>query len=150
MIKVTTNNNDIISLWQEAFGDTESDIQFFIDNLRNGECIALYDDEIQSMLYLVDCTVNNERCKYIYAACTSKKHRSNGAMTKLLEWCRERYKAICLIPANEGLIDYYNKREFNKILDISDIQFDEIDEIKEYLFEGCELDKPFALLYKGV
>lgn len=149
MIKITNNIDDIISLWQEAFGDTREDILFFADNLKHGECIALYDNEIVSMLYLVDCKVDYKASKYIYAACTSKKYRSNGAMTRLLDYCKEKYESVCLIPANEGLISYYKKRNFDKAIDISSVTFDECDEICDYLFEGCELNNPFGLMYIG-
>lgn len=152
MVKVTNSTDDIISLWKEAFGDSNEDILFFVNNLKNGECLAIYDDDEQivSMLYFVDCRIDGVESKYIYAACTSKKCRSNGSMTQLLEWCKNNYNNICLIPANDGLIDFYKKRDFQKEIDIASITFDESDAIKEYLFEGCELEKPFALQYKGV
>ncbi|MCC8073537.1 MAG: GNAT family N-acetyltransferase [Clostridiales bacterium] len=140
----------IIPLWQEAFGDSEEDIIFFLKKCVNKKCIGYYEDNtLVSMLFLVDCILNDERCKYVYAACTSSKSQGNGFMTNLLNYCKKNYKKVCLIPANESLIDYYKAREFTKEADIKNLTFIESDEIKEYLFDGCSLEKPIVLFYKG-
>lgn len=146
MIKFTENKNDIIKLWQEAFGDSEEDILFFINNVKNAKCLAYYDNNsIASMLYLVD----SSKGKYVYAACTLKEYRGKGYMSDLLSYCKNQFDAVCLIPANEGLIEYYKNRGLNIELDIKEIKFNETDEIVEYLFEGCELSNPIVLMYKG-
>ncbi len=146
MIKFTDDKNDIIKCWQEAFGDNIEDILYFIRNVKNAECLAYYDGEkITSMLYLVKCNIGY----YIYAACTMEKYRKKGYMSQLLDYAKAEYNPICLIPANFGLMDYYTKRGFTDFIDVNELDFDEIDGIKEYLFEGCELEKPIALIYKG-
>lgn len=149
MIKTITNKEDIISLWSEAFGDTRDEILYFVDNVKNAKCIGAYETELESMLFLVDCKLNNINSKYIYAACTKKSSQGKGYMTMLLDYCKKEYDSVCLIPANTGLISYYK----NRGLDIKDstdsIKFDEIDGIVEYLFEGCELEQPIILEYRG-
>lgn len=145
-----TNSYDksIIALWQEAFGDTEEDIQFFIDDCKNKSVLTLYDDnELCAMLFLVDADVNGNKYKYIYAACTFKKFRGKGYMTELLSYAVNAYHNVLLIPADSKLVTYYRKRNFDKIIEIDNIKFNECSEIKEYLFEGCSLDKPFALAF---
>lgn len=97
------------------------------------------------MLFLVDCEINGEICKYIYAACTSKNARNLGYMSKLLEYSNSKYDNVILIPADDKLADYYLKRGFTHKININNILFNESEEIKEYLFEGCSLKKPFAL-----
>lgn len=150
MIRYTDNSTDIVKCWQEAFGDSTEEILFFINNAENAECIAYYNgDEIASMLFLVDCQAKSLNSKYIYAACTLKVYRQCGYMSKLLEYAKSNYKSICLIPAEEWLIDYYSKRGFTDKISIDDIVFNQTDKINEYLYEGCELEKPFGLQYKG-
>lgn len=141
-------NSDIISLWREAFGDSEDDIVFFIRNCVNKSVLTLFDDnELKSMLFLVDTDVCGIGCKYIYAACTYQQCRGKGYMSMLLDYAVKQYSNVLLIPADEELVKYYRKRNFKKIICIDDIKFDECDEIKEYLFEGCSLDEPFALAF---
>ncbi|MFR5876409.1 MAG: GNAT family N-acetyltransferase [Eubacterium sp.] len=150
MIKYTDNKEDIIKCWHEAFGDSNEEIEFFIDNVKDAECLAYYDgDKIASLLYLVGCKVNMAYSKYIYAACTLKEYRQCGYMSKLLKYAENRFKSICLIPAEQWLISYYSKRGFTIKICVDDIRFNQIPEIEEYLFEGCELENPFGLLNKG-
>lgn len=140
----------IISLWREAFGDTREDIEFFLDSCENKSVLCYYkDDELLSMLFLVDCTVSGERYKYIYAACTRNTARRSGVMTALLDFAKKCYARILLIPADTGLSEYYKKRSFTKKVETDVIKFYEIEEIIEYLFEGYELSEPYALAYIG-
>jgi hypothetical protein len=153
MIKINeTNcyNDSIISLWQKSFGDSREDVLYFLNECMHKSCLCLYDDnELLSMLFLVDCKVNDKEYKYIYAACTDDRARGNGYMSKLLEYSLKNYERVLLIPADDDLVNYYSKRNFVCKIDISNILFDEIEEIREYLFEGCELEKPFALANLG-
>lgn len=144
MIKFTDNKDDIIKCWQEAFGDSTEDILFFIHNTKNAKCLSYYDESgIKAMLYLVKCNLGY----YIYAACTPKKYRKNGYMSKLLEFAKDNYSPVCLIPAEQWLVNYYQKRGFTDTVNVDELTFDESDEIKEYLFEGCQLETPIALMY---
>lgn len=150
MIKITENREDIIALWKEAFGDSEEEIAFFIENVNDAECLAYYvDGEIASMMYLVKCRIKSAESYYIYAACTAEKHREKGLMSKLIDFAEKEYPSLCLIPANDGLIDYYSQRGLSRIIKIEDISFEQTQEIEEYLFEGYELTKPLALMFGG-
>ncbi len=141
-------NGEIIELWQDAFGDSREDVIFFLQNAKNINCLCFYNNTLLcSMLFLVDCKVKGVDFKYIYAACTSESARDKGYMSNLLTYCREKYNNLILIPADKDLVNYYSKRKFKHKIDIKDILFNERDEIKEYLFEGCSLENPFALAY---
>ena len=147
MISYCNNNEKIISLWSDVFKDSREDVEFFIDNLKNGKCLGYFENEkLVSMLYLVDCKVNGIKAKYIYAACTYKEYEGRGYMTKLIEYASKPDNVLCLIPANESLISFYDKRGFNKSAKIESLVFDEIKEIKEYLFEGFELENPMVMV----
>lgn len=148
MIKAVQSTEDIVALWAEAFGDSREDIIYFIDNIRHGKCIGYYEgDKLLSMLYLVDCNYKQYMSQYVYAACTLKENRGRGYMSALLDYCTaECEHGFCLIPANYGLVEYYESRGLNRHISIEDISFDECDGICEYLFEGCELEAPFALM----
>lgn len=148
--ETTRYSTSVISLWQESFGDSKEDVLFFLNHCRNKICLcAEKNGELLSMLFLVDCMVNGDAYKYIYAACTSKNARKNGYMSRLLDYCISKYNKVLLIPADEKLVDYYSKRGFTHKTNMNNILFNESDEIKEYLFEGCSLAKPFALANLG-
>ena len=151
MIKFTDDFDKIIPLWQEAFGDSREDIDFFLKNCKNSACLGYFEDnQLLSMLFLVDCKCDGRKAKYIYAACTAEQARTNGCMSELLAYCKDNYTFLCLVPANESLIDFYAKRGFTEKVDINELSFDESDEIKEYLFEGCTLKKPFIMVSAGL
>ena len=134
MIKFFDDSNKIIPLWQEAFGDSKEDILFFLKNCKKKTALGFFDDgELCSMLFLVDCKLSGEKCKYIYAACTYKNHRGKGYMSNLLEYCQENYDLLSLIPADNSLVRFYNKCAFTYREDIVNIYFDESEDIEEYL-----------------
>lgn len=144
MVKEITNKEAIIDLWQEAFGDTKEEILFFLENCKNKKCLGYFENgSLLSMLFLVKCSFGY----YIYAACTKKQARNTGAMSALLDYCKNSYRHLCLIPANEPLISYYKKRGFIKKAPLSSLEFEETKEICAYLLEGCELKQPFILIY---
>ena len=151
MIKITNNIDDIVPLWSEAFGDSREDIVFFIDNIRNGVCLAEFqNDKAVSMLYLVDCCLNSKQAHYVYAACTDSKSRKKGYMAGLIKYCIDNYDRVCLIPADEHLVNYYNKQGLVFMHSVDDLKFNECRElIDEYLYAGCSLDNPVVLANKG-
>ena len=146
MIKYCNNREHIIPLWAEAFGDSREDIEFFIDNAADAKCLMYYlDGEPASMMYLVKCTVNGDELSYVYAACTAEKFKNRGLMSALIDYCIDSGIKVCLIPANDSLIDYYSKRGINNKIDINSIKVEQTKDIEEYLFEGYNLSSPTAL-----
>ena len=148
MIKFCDDVNDILSLWNAVFGDSEEEIMFFINNAESAECLAYYESgRIVSMLFLVDCFINGKKGKYIYAACTDKNYEGRGYMTEILNHSKKSgYNYLCLIPASDSLVEFYRKRGFDKECSIDSLSFNQIDEIKEYLFEGYNLTEPKVLI----
>ena len=122
MIRFATKNdlNGIISLWNEAFGDSEEDIMFFLDNRFIPENTLVYEycGEVVSMLFLLEgnMVINGAvyPSYYLYAACTAKKCRGRGIMAELLEKAksvgaeRDRF-FICLMPGEKSLFEFYER-----------------------------------------
>ncbi|MDE5984799.1 MAG: GNAT family N-acetyltransferase [Eubacterium sp.] len=149
IIETKEYNDEHIALWQQAFGDSRDDVLFFLENTEHLSCLCLYDNNLCSMLFFVDCKVAENNYKYIYAACTDKSCRANGYMSMLLNYAKMHYNNLVLIPADASLVNYYFERNFDYKVDINNISFNECNEIEEYLFEGCSLENPFALAYIG-
>lgn len=150
MIKITDDVKQVIKVWQQAFGDSEEDILFFDENCKNKECLGYYKDgRLVSLLYLVDCVCDGENSKYIFAACTLKEMQGKGYMSCLLDYCKKNTGGFCLIPADDKLVKFYYDRGLTDKTEIYNISFNENEEIKEYLFEGCSLEQPFLMKYTG-
>lgn len=148
MNNVIEDKSKIVELWKEAFGDSEEDICFFADNVKDSLCLGIIEQgSLVSMLYLVDCYINGKRGSYVYAACTAKRFQGKGYMTALLKNAYEAANGfLCLIPADENLVEYYKRRGFYDSASVSELRFNQADAIKEYLFDGCELKKPIVLI----
>lgn len=150
MVSTSVEQIDIVSLWKDTFGDSEKEIKYFLENCNDSQCVGVYADEhLVSMLILVSCTVVGKPARYIYAACTDADYRKRGCMTELLDYAEKNFQRLCLIPAEEWLIEYYKKRGFRFAISVDEICFNQTEEITEYLFEGCELERPIALIYEG-
>ena len=121
--------NGIIRLWEEAFGDTEVEIRFFLDGCRKPLNALIYelDGEIASVLFLLEGDMHIEGrdypSYYLYAACTLKKYRGRGLMAELLESAKETADKndkyfICLKPAEKSLFDFYEKHGYKTVFTI--------------------------------
>lgn len=113
----------LTKLWQDVFGDNKEYIKIFFDRLYcETECfIKIADGEIISAFYLLKGQIkyNNEVFdgRYLYAAATKNSHRKQGLMAELINEAvdyakKESLDFICLLPANEGLYNYYSKFGF--------------------------------------
>lgn len=144
MIKITNDENQIIKLWHDVFGDSEEYIKYFLNDCQHKICLGYYKEEkLVSMLFLIDCKYMNLNGKYIYAVCTDENYRSNGYAGQLIEKAKEYMNDfLWLIPANDSLFGYYEKFGFitklysNKNFEYS-IEFDENLDITNDLYEGC-------------
>lgn len=142
MIRFATHNDikDIISLWHEAFGDSEEEIKFFLEkNFCPDNTLVIEENSaVASMLFLLEgnMQINGKDYSsyYLYAACTSESCRGRGMMAKLLEFAANTARSrnihfICLMPGEKSLFDFYSKHGYvaafsKKILKIG---FSEID-----------------------
>ena len=132
--------NGIVSLWNEAFGDGEKEIRFFLNKRYIPENTLIIEEngKIASMLFLLegDMRVNglSYPSYYLYAACTAKEFRGRGFMAELLaESNRVAYSRgkdfICLMPGEKSLFDFYKKHGYltafsKKILTVNKAELD--------------------------
>lgn len=122
MIKIFTEKDDykdsITRLWKACFGDSDDYISFFLGNCQDYVVVGYFvENKLVSMLFLLDGTLADKKCKYLYAACTDASYRRQGIMENLIStaksYCIENgYASIFLVPANEKLYDYYSKFGF--------------------------------------
>ena len=126
--------NSIIGLWCECFGDSEEDVRFFLDNCYTPKNTLVYEvnGEIASMLFLLegDMSVSgvDYPSYYLYAACTSKKHRGKGLMADLLSFAKkvamERKRSfICLRPGEHSLFKFYEKHGYKTVFYINRAEY---------------------------
>lgn len=152
---VQSDLNGIISLWKEAFGDSETEIKFFLNNRYKPEntLLAEEDGEITSMLFLLEGEMTFEgKCYpsyYLYAACTLNKYRGRGYMASLLDFAKETafnrgYYFICLLPGEKSLYDFYEKHGYKTVFKkkILKINSDSIKDNPQFRKESiCEIEK---------
>lgn len=118
----------IIDIWQDSFGDSKEEIeQFFIqcaESLR--VCVYMEDNKVAGFLCLLSATlflkdetehqISSDSVEYIYAVATKKEFRNKGISTELLEYVKtilsEEHKSGILVPADEGLEQFYKKRGY--------------------------------------
>lgn len=157
MIKLTDDREQIISLWSAVFGDSREDIEFFLDECKNYSCLGLFvDGALASMLFLVDCKYAEYNGQYVYAVCTAEEHRKKGYSSSLIRDAKKQMSDfLWLIPANDGLFDFYAKHGFETKLESSGefdnkIEFDESAEIIEYLYEGSDYEFPKGMIYSQI
>lgn len=156
MIRYATENDkhSLISLWQEAFGDSEEYILRFLNSFFNSSNTPVVeaDGEIAAMLFLLDGSMNIGGriypAYYLYAACTQKKYRGRGFMGELLEFsakeARKRGRAyICLKPGEKSLFDFYAKHGYLGIFGRRNITVER--QSDEAFFELCEQADLFDL-----
>ena len=117
----------LINLWQRVFGDEREYIElFFRKAYFDSECFAeIADDETVSALYLlksvIKCGGKIYRGRYLYAAATLPEYRGKGLMARLikeaLEYAKnENLDFIALVPADDGLYDYYGRFGFSEAM----------------------------------
>lgn len=148
-IELLEDKEEIIQLWQEGFGDPKEEILYFLENCSNKFCLA-YKEENKplSMLFLVEANLNGEETEYVYGATSSKAARNKGYMSELIKFIQKKYNRLCLIPASESLIEFYEKRHFIYSHPIEALKFNQTKEIVDYLFDGYNFYKPVVLEYR--
>ena len=104
------------SLWQAAFGDTDSFLEgFFATGFAPERCRCVHlGNTLAAALYWFDWTWQNKKVAYIYAVATDKAFRGQGLcralMTDTHRHLQENgYAGACLVPGNPGLFAMYEK-----------------------------------------
>ena len=153
-IAFTEDRNKIISLWSEVFGDSSEEIEYFLENCKHKKCLGLFaNGALVSMLFLVDCKYTSLYGKYIYAVCTKREFRGKGYAGALIDYAKSLdYDFLWLIPANDGLFDYYlnfgfETKLFSRGKFADSVEFDETEDIVSYLYEGSDYAFPKGMVY---
>lgn len=128
MIRLSVKNdiNDIISVWKEAFGDSEKDIEFFLNRkyIPENTVVCEENGKVVSVLFLLNgfMHINGKDYPsyYLYAACTSEVCRGKGIMAKMLDYSKNLAKNrgvefICLRPGEKSLFNYYEKQGYKTV-----------------------------------
>ena len=110
------NLSSLKALWQEAFGDTEKDIDLFFQKAFDTErCLCILDNErAVAALYWFDCEYKGEKAAYLYAIATLKSHRGRGLCRQLMDKTHDilkksGYVCVILVPGEKSLFDFYVK-----------------------------------------
>ncbi len=158
MIRFSTEKDidGIIHLWNEAFGDSEEEILFFLNNRFEAKNTLVFEinGEIASMLFLLEGDMHIDDIDYpsyyLYAACTLKKYRGRGLMAELLNFSKsiayERKKYfICLKPGEKTLFDFYEKNGYKTVFTLKRCVYDSIfcsaDKKENYSEFNCNREK---------
>ncbi len=128
-------NSDIImltALWEEVFLD---DSKFIIDciksfaGIENVYVAQTKEKEIEAMMMAVPCYLNEKKGAYLYALATKKEARGKGIMSGLMDFAKKDYEKdgaafSVLVPAEAGLIPFYEKRGYNDLISLRYIMQD--------------------------
>ena len=101
-------------LWQEAFGDTEEEMNRFFTTAYDPRRsrVLWQENQLAAALYWLDCRWNGRKIAYLYAVSTAKAFRGRGLchalMGETLTVLREQgYAGAVLVPAEESLFAFY-------------------------------------------
>lgn len=106
----------ILSLWQEAFGDSPEAAAFFFRSFP--DCVSYVaeaEGEIVSMVHALPQLLSPQiPAAYLYAVATRKTHRGRGLCRELMAFAeqdlRSRGFACCVLtPGEPSLFSYYDR-----------------------------------------
>lgn len=110
--------NQITKLWNEAFGDAESEISKYLEMLL--KYLVIYEDngQVLGMLTIIPISCGDKKGRYVYAVATLKSSQNRGISTSLLEFAKQYIKDngedfLILVPQSKGLFEFYKKRGFS-------------------------------------
>lgn len=111
--------DQLIRLWQEAFGDTEEFIDgFFCTAFSPARCRCMViNKKVAAALYWMDVRRGEQRYAYIYAVAVAESRRGKGLGRAMLEDAQAHlafrgYDGILLVPGSESLRGYYEKHGY--------------------------------------
>lgn len=154
---ISFGNSDYIpqlkSLWTEVFGDGESYLNAFFDQIYNDKNTLVYleNEEVISALYMIPYQFKQSdrlyQMNYLYALATKAEYRGRGIMTKLIRKAidisaERKISLVVLIPAEPALFKYYEKFGFVSNFDKIEVTktIDDIRTEVNSLLQAQELD----------
>lgn len=125
----------LISLWQEAFLESEAAAQFYFARRHEDQNLLVIEDEgeIAGMLTMLPVSLRVQGrdwpARYVFAVATRKTRRKQGISSSLLAAAHEAMKAegclaSLLVPATPDLFDYYGKRGYAPQFYVDEVRVD--------------------------
>lgn len=100
---------NIIKIWKSAFGDSEQSITAFLEMFSD----YVYICDSGAIMTLLPVTLGNMSGDYVYAVAVDEKKRGLGLGKAMIEYAKDNMKDfLVLVPADEGLFEYYRKLGF--------------------------------------
>ena len=128
-------------IYTEAFGASPLFDSLFFYAYKDSVRTLVVDGKIVSILFLLPCLANGQKCYYLYAAATASAERGKGYMSRLIKDVLTKADApIFLKPASDDLIPFYSKLGFfmaNGVASNGDVTINVSDEHKR-LSEMCD------------
>lgn len=122
MIRYSTDGDQLQlhRLWKDVFHSKQEYINAFFQEYYSPEYTLVYEDggEILSALYMIPYQLKHKKgvvpALYLYALATKEQARGRGIMSSLIQEAHtvamdRGYACSFLIPAEPGLIRYYNR-----------------------------------------
>ncbi len=150
------HKNGIISLWQEAFGDSEEVVLDYMNALYTPDNMIVYTEgeKVVAMASMLAISCKAKKGRYVYAVATAKSHRGKGLCKEVMSFvekaARERGESfLILVPAEKSLFEFYEKMGYNHTVFVPDyaefnengeiLTTDEYYSIRESVFGGADL-----------
>ena len=107
------------ALFTEAFGDAWFTELFFRLGYSPERCFLAAEGQVLAALHWFDCSLRGKRCAYVYGIAAFEHCRGRGIGSALIRagmaHLQQRYEAILLVPAEEGLFGYYERFGFSTV-----------------------------------
>lgn len=123
-------------IWKLCFGDSDEFIDFYYANEYNPDqtLVLLDSGEVAAMLTMLPVWLRfsggaRYNSSMLYAIATHPKHQKKGYSTALMEYAKEYLQergaeALVLVPAQESLIEFYQKRGYQSVFFTREAAFD--------------------------
>lgn len=149
----------LISLWQEAFSDTEEETLFYFQHRHKHQNMLVFEmgSEISGMLSILPVQLRSPKqiipARYVFAVATKKARRGQRISTRLLEAAHQKMQlegasASILVPAEPSLFEYYDKRGYKTGFQVDQVHL-KAGEISSWGVEGrlerCSAGKYLAI-----
>ena len=104
------------ALWQQAFGDTDDEINaFFKTGFSENRCLCVtLNGQVAAALYWFDCTLWEKKIAYLYAIATEENFRGQGIASRLITHTHKHlehngYAGAVLVPCEKSLFGFYER-----------------------------------------
>ena len=110
-IALPSDLDGIVSLWQEAFGDSPQEIERFFAAFP--QCLSYVTEDVSAMVHALPQTLSPDiPAAYVYAVATRQDRRGRGLCRRLMAFAEQDLKkrgfACCvLVPGEQPLFDFY-------------------------------------------